>query len=39
VLLTEAKHLDSVRELALACGAREFVLCHPGGDARVTKLS
>lgn len=36
VLLTEARHVDAVKALALEKGAREVVLCEPGGDARVT---
>lgn len=35
VLLTDAAHEERAVELAKACGAREVVRCHPGGDARV----
>lgn len=37
VLLTEARHVDAVKALALEHGARDVVLCEPGGDARVTR--
>jgi diphosphomevalonate decarboxylase len=35
VLLTEDRHVAAVTALALEQGAREVVLCEPGGDARV----
>lgn len=37
VLLTEERHVDAVRALALSHGAREVVLCEPGGDAQVSQ--
>lgn len=36
VILTVDKYAAAAEELAKACGAKEVVRCHVGGDARVT---